>query len=59
MGPSPSSHVEALSPSEMVFGGGGLWEVIRVDGREAGALLIQLVASQEEEGIGICSLSTL
>lgn len=23
LGPTPNSHVEALSPSEMVFGGGG------------------------------------
>ena len=27
--PPPNSYVEALIPSTMVFGGGGLWEVIR------------------------------
>ena len=43
---SSNSHLEALIPLVILFGGGGLWEVIRLrQGHEDGPLMMEFVSS--------------
>ena len=59
--PTPNSYVEALTPMWMVFGGGGLWDIIRFRWGLAGLapmmVLVVLVRRRENSFLSLLSLS--